>query len=368
MHAHLTGGPRGGKVRLSSISCTYPAERKGAPMTPSTNPPDPLTALATVEVIPLSAIDLAVAAWLDAKGRRSHKTHVAYTSTITQFRAALRAKGLDLDTLARDDGRGRNQRRDITLIAQAFASFSARGKTIASATFNQRLSILSSFYDYAKARDFLEYNPVDAIDRQKVQPYAKARALPPETTSTALKGIDRDMLLGARDYALLAVYLQTGRRLSEVASLRWENLTILGNLVTLTFEHCKGDKTMIDTLSRPTGRALLSYLHQHYGPELSRLDGASPIWVNLSPDPALYGQAIGIQAIADVCLKYLKTSKVHTTRHTFSHNMHTVGAPTRTIKEKLGHEAEATTELYLEQLVRSDNPYADQLAALTGID
>jgi site-specific recombinase XerD len=337
-------------------------------MTPPTSPPDPLTALATVDVIPPSAIDLAVAAWLDAKGRRSHKTHVAYSSTIAQFRAALRAQGLDLDTLARDDGYGRNQRRDITLIAQAFASFSARGKAITPATFNQRLAVLSSFYDYAKAYDFLDHNPIDAIDRQKVQPYAKARALPPASTNTALKGIDRATLLGARDYALLAVFLQTGRRLSEVASLRWENITILDDLVTLTFEHCKGNKIMIDTLARPTGRALLSYLHRHYGPELGRLDGAAPIWVNLSPDPALSGQAIGIQAIADVCQKYFGTSKVHTTRHTFSHNMQHIGASTRTIKEKLGHEAEATTELYLEQLVRADNPYADQLAALTGID
>ena len=319
-------------------------------------------------IVEYSPIDLAIAAWIDAKGRRSHKTHVAYSSTITQFRAALRAKGLDLDTLARDDGCGRNQRRELTLIAQAFASFSARGKVVAPATFNQRLAILSSFYRYARARDFLEANPIDPIDRAKVQPYAKARALPPENTLAALKAIDRNTLLGARDYALLAVFLQTGRRLSEVASLRWENLTILDDLVTLTFEHCKGDKTMIDTLARPTGRALLSYLHQLYGAELGRLDGAAPIWVNLSPDPALSGQAIGIQAIADVCQKYLGTSKVHSTRHTFSHNMHKVGASPRTIKERLGHEAEATTELYLEQLVRSDNPYADQLAALTGID
>ncbi len=102
--------------------------------------------------------------------------------------------------------------------------------------------------------------------------------------------------------------------------------------------------------------------------ELDQLDGATPIWVNLSPDPALSGQAIGIQAIADVCQKYLGTSKVHTTRHTFSHNLQQAGASTRTIKERLGHEAEATTELYLEQLVRADNPCADQLAALTGID
>jgi len=139
-----------------------------------------------------------VAAWIDAKGRRSHKTHVAYNSTIAQFRAALRAK--DLDTLARDDGHGRNQRRDITLIAPAFASFSAHGRVIASATFNQRLAVLSSFYTYAKAHDFLDYNPVDAIDRQKVQlPSSELREASVEPVGSP----------GGNSALLLRYYLQT---------------------------------------------------------------------------------------------------------------------------------------------------------------
>lgn len=332
------------------------------------NTTDLKEAVAPAAVVATAEIDLAVAAWIDAKCKRSRKTRTAYQDTITQFRAALQHKGLDLDTLARADGQGRNQRREVTLIAQAFASFSTRGHTVAPATFNQRLSILSSFYTYAHKRDFLDHNPIDPIDRLKVQPYARAQALPPERTGSALKSINRTTVLGARDYALLAVLLQTGRRLSEVAGLRWEHLTILSSVVTLTFEHCKGDKTMIDSLDKATSRALLGYLHQHYGALLGQLEGSAPVWVNLSPDPALQGQALGPQAIADVCEKYLGTPKVHTTRHTFSHNMKKVGASTRTIKERLGHEAEVTTELYLEQLERADNPYGDLLAALQGIE
>ena len=319
-------------------------------------------------IIEPGALDLAIAAWLDAKGKRSQKTRKAYADTLAAFRAALQHKALDLDTLARTDGNGRNQRREVTLIAQAFASFSARGKTVTPATFNQRLSILSSFYEYARKRDFLDYNPIDPVDRQDVQPYAKAIALPPERTAAILKAIDRNTVIGARDYTLLAVLLQTGRRVSEVTDLRWEHLTLLGDQITLTFDHCKGNQVMIDTLDKATSKAMLTYLYQFYGAQLGQLANTAPIWVNLSPDPACRGQALGTQAIADVCEKYLGTSKVHTTRHTFSHNMKQIGASTRTIKERLGHASESTTELYLEQLHRADNPYADLLAALTGIE
>jgi hypothetical protein len=121
--------------------------------------------------------------------------------------------------------------------------------------------------------------------------------------------------------------------LSEVAGLGWEHVTVLGSLVTLTFEHCKGGKVMIDTLDTATSRALLAYLQLHYGAQLGILPGSTPIWVNLSPDPALAGQALGPQAIADVCKKYLSTSKVDTTRHTYAQNMQQLGASTRTIRD-----------------------------------
>src|ERR1700726_2576325 len=45
-------------------------------------------------------IEQVIAAWLDAKSKRtdSGKTHRAYTDTINQFRAVLLAAGLDLDS------------------------------------------------------------------------------------------------------------------------------------------------------------------------------------------------------------------------------------------------------------------------------
>ncbi len=49
---------------------------------------------------PDSKLELAIAAWLDAKSKRSNssKTLVAYRDTLASFRAVLLAAGLDLDT------------------------------------------------------------------------------------------------------------------------------------------------------------------------------------------------------------------------------------------------------------------------------
>ena len=64
-----------------------------------------------------SKLELAMAAWLDAKSKRSNssKTLVAYRDTLASFRANLLAAGLDLDTT------------DITslaLVAQGWAGLS----------------------------------------------------------------------------------------------------------------------------------------------------------------------------------------------------------------------------------------------------
>ena len=93
---------------------------------------------------------------------------------------------------------------------------------------------------------------------------------------------------------------------------------------------------MCDTLAKATGEALLDWLQSYYGRSLAKLTKQTPIWVSLAKGPS-HGQKLGIQAIADVCQKYLGTSKVHTMRHTFAHSMETIGASVSTIQTRLGN-------------------------------
>lgn len=119
--------------------------------------------------------------------------------------------------------------------------------------------ILSSFYSFANRRSFFSCeNPIAAVERSRIQ------SLDPQEVAQRMHAIDQSTKQGARDYALLAVLFQTGRRLLEVIALRWHHVRVQGNKVTLVFEQCKGGKTMRDTLSMPVATALLEWLSLAY--------------------------------------------------------------------------------------------------------
>lgn len=314
--------------------------RRSAPIVPAADAPPP-------------SLAAAIAVWLDTKFHRSAsvKTRRAYDDAIHGFRAALQGVGLDLD----------GETRAVALAAQGWAGQGDPAPT----TFNQRLAILSSFYAFAHRRGLLAVpNPIALIDRRAVEAYAAARPLDPTEVRRRLAAIDRGEVAGLRDTALLVVALQTGRRLAEVASLTWRDVQI-GSGVTLTFRRCKGGKTMRDALPPPVAKALLAWLHAHYGAQLGALPPEAPLWVALGPRG---GGALSTRQIARMCEARLGTSKVHALRHTFARTMESAGAKVSDIQARLGHASLATTGKYLAALRQAENDQADALAALFGFD
>lgn len=303
------------------------------------------------------SIENMIAAWLHAKGNRSGsaRTLKAYRATIAEFRFVLQSAGLDLDS----------DQRAVRLIAQSWAGESRRASTVTASTFNTRLGIVSSFYGYAVKVELLQSNPITRLDRRSTHSYASARPIAASAIRDGLAAIDRATLTGKRDFALLTVALTTGRRLAELAALRLGDVSIAGDLVTLTFRHCKGGKVMVDTLSNKVTAALLDYLHASYGERLSDAPISAPIWVSKSNRSN--GKAIGVRAISGICEARLGVSKVHALRHSFAHSLESIGAPVSQIQAKLGHSSLATTGRYLASLSRAENPFADQLSDAFGI-
>ena len=311
-------------------------------------------------------LDLLIQEWLLEKYRQTQsvKTRESYWSTLNQYRAALLQQELDLDRVDCLD--------KLVTTARLFSVFSARGKEVTIATSNLRLSVLSSFYEFAIRNDLVSINPIDKIKRGKTQRYQGAHAIQPELIRARLRMIDIETLDGKRDRALLLIYLQTCRRLSEVASLLWRDVQIdteknqYGNtqeIVTLTFEHCKGAKRMVDRLPSGISEVLLTWLRSYYGEDLY-VSPNSPIWVALAPggrNGRNRGNQLGNQAIADICKKYLGTSKVHATRHTGTLLRLQAGATVQDIKKQLGHDSLATTDYYIEILLQGPDKHADQV-------
>src|SRR5260221_6639463 len=197
-------------------------------------------------------LDFAISAWLDAKAKlsSSEKTRRAYTDTLHSFRQALQRTGLDLTSPARD----------AATVMQIWAAKDSTGqKDVSANTHNQRIACISSFYSFARKRQFLHVdNPTEMIERRKVQAYSGAVPMSKGHVAAALRAIDRTTLLGKRDYALLAVALGTARRLAEVGSLVIGDVSVDSSTVTLTFRRMKGGKSGRNTLPVAAGKALVA--------------------------------------------------------------------------------------------------------------
>jgi integrase/recombinase XerC len=308
-----------------------------------------------------AALDGSIAAWLDSKLTRSNaqRTRDTYATHMASFRAALAQVGLDLTS----------ERRAVALIAQAWAKQSVRGRVLRPATIAQRLAAVASFYDFALKRGLLDLpgNPIAVLERPRVEGYAEAQALDLPTLRRQLAAIDRAKPTGVRDYALLRVALTTGRRLAELAGLRWRAVALHGSSVTLTWARAKGGKVARDTLAVGVGADLLTWLEQHYGAALGALPADAPIWVNLSyggrGQQGGPGTALSSQAIDDIVRRRLHTHP-HALRHTFAAAMEGSGAKVSEIQARLGHSSLATTGRYLAALHKAENPYAERLADL----
>lgn len=311
-------------------------------------------------------IDMAVHEWLEAKERTgSKRTRDEYENAMKDFRMFLSIGQIDL----------LSNPIDIARLAGLWASQrNTKGekrhpqKPVAASTYNLRLATLSSWYVYVQATYKLNIpNPIADVPKRKVQPYANAVALEVETVEQGLEDINRDTLQGLRDYALLTVALATGRRASEIAGLRWQDIQIAGSnrnkRVILTF-HCKGDKTGRNKLDEEQSAIFLEYLYAQHGKHLFKLSGNAPVWVSYSRQNK--GQAISTKTLSNICATYLGTSKFHATRHTFVVGEVRSGAPLTDIANHIGHTDIRVTQMYTNEVTKEDNPYSEKLTARFG--
>lgn len=313
-------------------------------------------------------VDQAITAWLDAKYKRSRsdKTRHSYEETIASFRATLHSFGLDLY----DDAT------QIALIAQGWAGkrgdAATREGEIAQATYNHRLTVISSFFVFVrKTGMFPGSNPIDRVERVKVEDYAHARAMDSDEVRGLLAGIDRASVTGKRDYALFCVAILTGWRGSAIAAMQWGHLVVkVGKKetkISVYSPRLKGGLTGTKELDAGTSSALLSYLHAHYGAELGHLDNTAPVWVSLSRNKTK-GHQLSIKALEDVCRKYTGVGTFHMLRHTHALNMKDAGARDSDIQESLGHASLATTGRYIPKLSRGVNKFGRKMETMFGIE
>ncbi len=150
-------------------------------------------------------------------------------------------------------------------------------------------------------------------------------------------------LVGLRDTAILQLLFSTGLRVSELASLKIEQINLKRDEFTVKG---KGSKHRIVFLSEEARKALKAYLD-------TRKDVSPFLFV--SHDRAKGSRdsgAITPRTIQRIVEKYALEAGItkritpHTIRHTFATDLLRNGADIRSVQEMLGHESITTTQVY----------------------
>ena len=204
----------------------------------------------------------------------------------------------------------------------------------------RKLAALRSLFKYLIRTGVIEHNPAKNFSFPKME-----KRLPtPLSVEEALKLVTApkaDTFAGARDSALLELLYGTGARLSEIVSLNIQNLNWESGTVRL---FGKGSKERIVPLGGPGWKALEVY--EGFRNSKSKEGDEIALFLNK------YGKRLSGRGIQRIVKKYMsmtvesKGKNPHILRHTFATHLLERGADLNAVKELLGHEDLATTQIY----------------------
>lgn len=145
-----------------------------------------------------------------------------------------------------------------------------------------------------------------------------------------------------RNNMILFLFLNTGLRLSELASLNVENIHFEGMYIEVVG---KGDKERKIFMSCKLKKRLKDYLYFQYGADYALKN--EPLFVNQQK------KRLGVWGIENVCKKAFELVglgeygyKTHSLRHTFAMVMYEKTNDILLVKKLLGHDCIESTEIY----------------------
>lgn len=211
---------------------------------------------------------------------------------------------------------------------------------IAEKSLARKLSSLRTFYDFLVKKDYISSNPMDGIDGPKIGKYLPD-VLTVEEVEKLLDLEPKDNFT-FRNRCILELLYSTGLRITELVSLKLENIHLEESLVKVMG---KGSKERIVPLNDITTEYLSKYIKE-IRPDMLKKTQTDYVFLNN------HGKVLTRQAVFkmikkradDIGLK--KDISPHTLRHSFATHLLQNGADIRFIQELLGHSDIGTTEIY----------------------
>jgi len=230
-----------------------------------------------------------------------------------------------------------------------FLEWLERKRKCNTATRNQRLAAIHSFFRYAQYEEpsgILHFQKVIALPVKKAS-RPSIPHLTPEAMKLLLSQPDRMTVKGRRDLTLLSVLYDSGCRVQELANLRVRDV-VLDNPAVLILTG-KGNKVRKVPLMKNTVTLLQQYMQEHCLDKERNSD--YPLFINKQHNK------LTKEGIAYIISQYVVSARRASTSvpekvtpHMFRHGkaMHLLQAGVNLIyiRDFLGHEHIKTTEIY----------------------
>ena len=209
-------------------------------------------------------------------------------------------------------------------------------------TISRNLSAIRMFHRFLLSEGITTENPSENIDSPKL-----ARKLPGVIDQFEMDNLieqpDLDTVLGVRDRALLETAYATGVRVSELLSLKLDNLMFDEQLVRVLG---KGSKVRLIPIGERAIDYIEKYLNESRPLLMKTLGESSFLFLNNRGKPL---SRMGFwKILRKYCLQanIKKAVSPHTIRHSFATHLIEGGADLRAVQEMLGHVNISTTQIY----------------------
>jgi len=259
-------------------------------------------------------------AHLQVERRMSPHTFDAYRRDLDALNAFATQQAADVETLHTEQVRA------------FIASEHRRG--LSPKSLQRRLSACRSFYRWLLRHGRIHANPAQPIRAPKA-PRKLPQVLDPDEAK-ALVEVPTDVPLGLRDRALLELFYSSGLRLSELCALRWQDLDLVGGLVTVLGKGNKQRSVPVGSFART---ALAAWMQDQ--------QAASDAFVFPGRKGPMSSR--GVQARLRTLAQrqgLFKRVHPHLLRHSFASHVLESSGDLRGVQELLGHADISTTQIY----------------------
>lgn len=207
-------------------------------------------------------------------------------------------------------------------------------------TRSRKLSCFKSFFKFLTRESIINLNPAEGIEMPKL-PQKEPNFLSEEEYLGLLEAVSRysTPFYKERDMAIICLFLGAGLRVSELVSLKTDNIDLRNQLIKI---HRKGDKEQILPINSMVSDSLKKYLKirpnvDYYTCFISKRGG--PIKAN-----SVYHLVKKYLLLADINKDKMGC---HILRHTFCTALLNKGVNLVAIQELAGHKNLETTRKYL---------------------